>query len=58
MKEPYEVKYPAYPYGSFPEQGGPQYTPPNTKVLIMETPRKGTPNFGKVPYYGKLLRAP
>ena len=29
--------------------GGPQYRPQNTILLIMGTPKKGSPNFGKPP---------
>ena len=31
-------------------QGGPQYRPPNSIVLIMGTPKKVPPNFGKPPF--------
>ena len=31
----------------FPKTGGPQYRPPNTIVLILGTPKKGTSYFGK-----------
>ena len=34
---------------SFPKIRGPQYGPQNTIVLIIGTPKNGTPNFGK-PY--------
>ena len=34
-------------YGSFPKQGDPNIGPQNTIVLIMGTPKKGTPKFGK-----------
>ena len=30
--------------------GGPQYRYQNTIVLIIGTPKNGTPNFGKLPY--------
>ena len=33
--------------------GGPQYRPQNTIVLLVGTPKKGTPNFGKPPFGGK-----
>ena len=29
---------------------GPQYRPQNTIVLIIRTPKKSTPNFGKLPF--------
>ena len=33
---------------SFPDWGGPQHRPQNTTVfLVVETPQKGTPNFGE-----------
>ena len=31
----------------FPKIGGPHYRPQNTTILIIRTPKKGTPNFGK-----------
>ena len=30
----------------------PQYTPQYTIILVMGTPKKGTPNFGKPPFRG------
>ena len=33
----------------FPKIGGTQYRPQYSIVLIMGTPKKGTPNFGKPP---------
>ena len=43
------------PIWEFPKIGGPQYRPPNTIVLIIGTPKKGTPNFGKPPYSSIVL---
>ena len=37
-------------YSSFSKIRGPQYRPQNTIVLIIGTPKRGTPNFGKLPY--------
>ena len=34
----------------FPKIGGPQYRPQNPIILVVRTPKKGTPNFGKPPY--------
>ena len=37
---------------SFPKIGGPKNRSPNTIILTIGTPKKGTPNFGKPPYIG------
>ena len=34
----------------FPKIGDPNLVPPNSRILIIRTPRKGTPFFRKVPY--------
>ena len=39
-------------------KGGPQYRPPNIIILMMGTPNKGTPHFGKLPYRRPYLWLP
>ena len=42
-----------------PKIGGPQYRPPNTIILIIGTPKKGTLNFEKHPnIWGSLWGVP
>ena len=43
--------------GSFSKKREPQYRPQNTIVLIVGTPQKSTPNFGKAPLLPRLESA-
>ena len=38
------------PYG-VSEKRGPEYSSLNSRILIVRTPKYGTPNFRNIPYY-------
>ena len=53
------IKKVTVPYVGVSENGGPCYSTLNSKILIIRTPKRGTPNFRKLPYFGgKRIRKP